>query len=128
MPPRPPTSTSLVLGSYDSIPMPAERVRVGYSSHRRPRLSVSLGLTRHRSRTYRANTFSRLFILMNWLLFPEWVAAPSRKPARPFQPFSKEGAPPWNPTLASIAEGFSAVTAFPKLNAPRGPSPSSGCQ
>jgi hypothetical protein len=50
------------------------------------------------------------------------------KPARPFQSFSNEGVPSWNPTLASSASGFNAVTPGSKVNAPRGPAPSSGCQ
>ena len=36
---------------------------------------------------------------MNWLLFPEPVGVPSRKPARPFQSFSNDGVSPWNPTV-----------------------------
>src|SRR3954464_13504458 len=91
MPPRPPTRTSLVFGSYDSMPSPADLVRLGYSSHRNPRFSVSLEVTRQRSRTYSPKTFSLLSILMNWLLFPAPVGTPSRKPAMPFQPFSNDG-------------------------------------
>src|SRR4051812_35465373 len=41
----------------------------------------------------------------------------------PFQPFSKDGVPPWNPTLPASADGLSAVTALPKSNEPRGPAP-----
>ena len=52
---------------------------------------------------------------MNWLLFPESVGVPSRKPARPFQPFSNDGVPPWNPPAASSAAGFSAVTALTEI-------------
>src|SRR5262245_43382685 len=110
------------------MPKPAERRRFGYSSHRNPRFRVSLEVTRHRSRMYSANTFSKLSILMFWGLFPELVGVPRRKPARPFQPFSNEGVPPWKPPLDASADGFSAVTAFPNENDPRGPEPSSGCQ
>jgi len=49
---------------------------------------------------------------MNWLLLPECVGVPSRKPAKPFQPFSNDGVPPWNPTLDPIIEGFNAVTRY----------------
>src|SRR6476660_286486 len=65
---------------------------------------------------------------MNWLLFPEAEAVTSMNPARPFQSFSNDGVSPSNPTVASSASGFKAVTPGSKWNAPRGPSPSSGCQ
>src|SRR5262245_38629876 len=61
-------------------------------------------------------------------LFPELVGVPRRKPANPFQPFSNDGVPPWNPTLEASVAGFRAVTAFPNEKDPRGPEPSSGCQ
>src|SRR5947209_398525 len=102
------------------MPRPADRVRSGYSSHRSPRFRVSFGVTRQRSRIYSPKTFSRLSILMNWLLLPEAVGVPSRKPASPFQPFSKLGAPPWKPTLDAIAAVFNDVMALPKSKDPRG--------
>ena len=44
------SSASLVVGSYDSMPRPPERLRFGYSSHRSPRSTVSFGVARQRSR------------------------------------------------------------------------------
>src|SRR3954451_4296900 len=128
MPPRPPTSTSFVFGSYDSMPRPADRVRFGYSSQRSPRFRVSFWGARQRSLMNRPNTFSMLSILMNWLLLADPVGVPRRNPASPFQPFSNDGTPDWNPTVEASASGLRAVIPGSKVKEPRGPSPSSGCQ
>src|SRR4029453_10224921 len=106
MPPLPPIKASLVVGSYDSMPRPPERHRFGYSSHRSPRSTVRFGPARQRSRMYSAYWFSKLFILMNWLLFPETSGVPSRNDATEFQSFSNDGVSPRNPTAASSAWGF----------------------
>src|SRR4029453_284443 len=69
-----------------------------------------------------------LSILMNWLLLPEADGVPRRNAPKAFQSFSNDGVSPWNPTVLASASGLRAVTPGSKWNAPRGPSPSSGCQ